>query len=100
MYLMRFDLRAPGKSAEERADLYQAAIEMAEWADDKGCISVVVSEHHASEDGYLPSPLTLAAAMAVRTKNVPIAVAAALLPLYDPVRLAEELITLDHLSRG
>ena len=100
MFLMRFDLRAPGKSAEQRADLYDAAIEMAAWAEDKGCASVVVSEHHASEDGYIPSPYVLAAAIAAVTTTVPISVAAAILPLYDPVRLAEDIITLDHVSRG
>ena len=100
MFLMRFDLRAPGKTAEQRADLYEAAIEMAAWAEDKGCASVVVSEHHASEDGYIPSPYVLAAAIAATTRTIPINVAAAILPLYDPVRLAEDMITLDHVSRG
>ena len=59
-----------------------------------------MSEHHASEDGYLPAPLTMAAAIAAVTSRTTIMVAAALLPLYDPVRLAEEMIVLDHLSRG
>lgn len=100
MYMMRFDLRAPAKEATERAALYRAAIEMAAYADERACTSIVVSEHHASDDGYLPSPFTLAAAMAAVTTTTPIAVAAALLPLYDPVRLAEEIITLDHISQG
>jgi alkanesulfonate monooxygenase SsuD/methylene tetrahydromethanopterin reductase-like flavin-dependent oxidoreductase (luciferase family) len=59
-----------------------------------------VSEHHASPDGYMPTPLIMATAMAVRSKHLPIIVGAALLPLYDPVRLVEEMIVLDHLSRG
>jgi alkanesulfonate monooxygenase SsuD/methylene tetrahydromethanopterin reductase-like flavin-dependent oxidoreductase (luciferase family) len=100
MFTMRFDLRVPGKSATEIADQYAAALEMAEWAEDKGCVAAVVSEHHASPDGYLPAPLILATAMAARTTTLPIAVGAALLPLYDPVKLAEEMIVLDHLSRG
>lgn len=100
MFTMRFDMRAPGKSAEERAALYRAAIDMAAWADTRGCASIVISEHHASEDGYLPSPFPLVAAMAAVTTNTPIVVGAALLPLYEPVRLAEDLIVLDHLSRG
>jgi alkanesulfonate monooxygenase SsuD/methylene tetrahydromethanopterin reductase-like flavin-dependent oxidoreductase (luciferase family) len=100
VFMMRFDLRVPGKSPAEIADQYQAAIEMARWADDKGCLGIVLSEHHASEDGYLPSPLVLASAMAAVTKNAPIIVAAALLPMYDPVRLAEDMIVLDYISRG
>lgn len=100
MYMMRFDLRAPAKDANQRAALYRAAIDMAAYADEHACTSLVVSEHHASDDGYLPSPFTLAAAMAAVTQTTPIVVAAALLPLYEPVRLAEELITLDHISQG
>ena len=100
MFMMRFDMRVPGKTPAQIADQYQAAIEMAQWADDKGCIGIGLSEHHAAEDGYLPSPLVLASAIAAVTKKVPILIAAALLPMYDPVRLAEEMIVLDHIARG
>jgi len=72
---------------------------MAAWADDKGCAAIIVCEHHASDDGYLPSPLTLAASMAAVTSMTPTLVAAAVLPLYDPARLAEKMIVLDHISR-
>ena len=100
MFRLRFDMRAPGCTAEERACLYEAALEMSAYADAHACQGIAISEHHASEDGYLPSPLTMAAAVAAVTQHTPILVAAALLPLYDPVRLAEEMIVLDHLSRG
>ncbi len=100
MFMMRFDMRAPGKSAVERAALYRAAIDMAAWADTRGCASIVVSEHHGSPDGYLPSPFLLAAAMAAATTNSPIVIGAALLNLYDPVRLAEDMIVLDHIAAG
>ena len=100
MFTMRFDMRGPGATPDQRADLYQAAIDMAAWADGCGCVSVVLSEHHRSPDGYLPSPLPLAGAMAAVTKTTPIVVAATLLPFYDPVRLAEDMIVLDHISRG
>lgn len=84
----------------EIAREYRTAIEMAQWADEKGALNIGVSEHHCSEDGYLPAPLILAAAMAAVTRNVQILVAAALLPMYDAVRLAEEMIVLDHVSQG
>jgi alkanesulfonate monooxygenase SsuD/methylene tetrahydromethanopterin reductase-like flavin-dependent oxidoreductase (luciferase family) len=73
---------------------------MAEWGEDKGCLAVVVSQHHASDDGYLPSPVVMAAAMAARTSTVPISIAALLLLMYDPIKLAEDLNVLDHLSGG
>jgi alkanesulfonate monooxygenase SsuD/methylene tetrahydromethanopterin reductase-like flavin-dependent oxidoreductase (luciferase family) len=100
MFTMRFDLRVPGFAPAQIADQYRTAIEMARWADDKGCATVGVSEHHGAEDGYLPSPLVLASAMAAVTQNVRILVGAALLPMYDPVRLAEDMLVLDHISRG
>jgi alkanesulfonate monooxygenase SsuD/methylene tetrahydromethanopterin reductase-like flavin-dependent oxidoreductase (luciferase family) len=98
MFLMRFDMRSPDPA--RTTDLYAAAIEMAEWAETRGCAVVALSEHHASPDGYLPSPLVLASAMAARTKQVAFFVAAALLPLYDPIRLAEDIAVLDHVSNG
>jgi len=98
MFLLRFDMRAqPGASTGE---LYATAIDMCAWADDHGCASVVLSEHHASPDGYLPAPLLLAGAIAARTQQVRILVAAVLLPFYDPVRLVEEMNVLDIISKG
>lgn len=96
---MRFDMRAPAFGAPAR-DLYAAALDMAAWGEGAGCAAVVISEHHGSSDGYLPSPLVLAAAVAARTASVPIQVAALLLPFYEPVRLAEDMAVLDVLSGG
>jgi alkanesulfonate monooxygenase SsuD/methylene tetrahydromethanopterin reductase-like flavin-dependent oxidoreductase (luciferase family) len=96
---MRFDMRAPGIGAPT-TDLYSAALEMVAWAESRGCLGTLVCEHHTAEDGYLPSPLLLATAMAARTTTLPITVAVVLLPLYDPVRLAEEMVVLDIISRG
>jgi alkanesulfonate monooxygenase SsuD/methylene tetrahydromethanopterin reductase-like flavin-dependent oxidoreductase (luciferase family) len=97
---MRFDFRNPEIAHTPLADRYAAALEMAEWADRLGCMSIAISEHHGSADGYLPSPLPVIAAMAARTTNVRFGVAALIAPFYDPIRLAEDLLVLDHLSRG
>jgi alkanesulfonate monooxygenase SsuD/methylene tetrahydromethanopterin reductase-like flavin-dependent oxidoreductase (luciferase family) len=96
---MRFDLRAPAFGAPI-ADLYAAALDMSAWGEEHGFTAVVVSEHHATDDGYLPSPLVVASAIAARTKHIAISVAALLVPLYDPVKLAEDIAVLDHVSRG
>lgn len=82
------------------ADRYAAAIDMAEWADQLGCVAIAVSEHHTSPDGYLPSPIPMLAAMAARTKNVRFMIAALIAPYHDPLRLAEDLIVLDNISKG
>jgi alkanesulfonate monooxygenase SsuD/methylene tetrahydromethanopterin reductase-like flavin-dependent oxidoreductase (luciferase family) len=100
LFALRFDLRNPELAGTTMADRYAAAIDMVEWAEGLGCVNVTLSEHHGSPDGYLPSPLTMIAAMAARTTNVSFLVAALIAPFYDPLRLAEDLIVLDHLSRG
>ena len=97
---LRFDLRNPAFAGTTMADRYAAALDMAAWADGLGCLSIAISEHHGSADGYLPSPLPMVAAMAARTQNVRFMVAALIAPFYDPVRLAEDMVVLDHLSRG
>jgi len=91
MFTLRFDMRAPATGAPA-ADLYQAALEISAWAETHGGLSALLCEHHSSPDGYLPAPIPLASAIAARTKNLPIAIAIFMLPLYDPVRLAEEMI--------
>ena len=99
MFGLRFDLRAPGGVATMPA-LYDAAIGIAEYAESHGGVFAGISEHHASPDGYLPAPLMLASAMAARTSTMQFMIAAGLLPLYDPIRLAEEMTVLDILSNG
>jgi alkanesulfonate monooxygenase SsuD/methylene tetrahydromethanopterin reductase-like flavin-dependent oxidoreductase (luciferase family) len=100
LFGMRFDFRNPDLAGTAMADRYAAALDIAQWADGLGCVSIAISEHHGSPDGYLPSPLPMVAAMAARTKNVRFMVAALIAPFYDPIRLAEDLVVLDNLSQG
>ena len=99
MFTLRFDMRAPEWGAPIE-DLYEAAIGMAEWSERRGAVVAVLSEHHATDDRHLPSPLVLASAIAARTETLAIMVAAAVLPFYEPVRLAEDMSVLDIISRG
>ncbi|GFG74601.1 hypothetical protein MBOT_19660 [Mycobacterium botniense] len=95
---MRFDMRAPDSGAPA-TQLYATAIDMCAWAETRGCSGVVLCEHHGSPDGYLPTPLILASAIAARTEQLALT-SVVILPLYDPVRLAEEMAVLDIISRG
>lgn len=99
MFTMRFDMRAHPQGPP-LSELYAAALEMADWAEGRGCAAIQVSEHHASPDGYLPAPFVLASGLAARTKTTPIQVAAVLVPLHDPVELAEQMAVLDIQSGG
>jgi hypothetical protein len=61
MFTLRFDMRAPDWVAPT-ADLYAGAIDMCAWAETRGAIVAVLSEHHGADDGHLPTPLILASA--------------------------------------
>jgi alkanesulfonate monooxygenase SsuD/methylene tetrahydromethanopterin reductase-like flavin-dependent oxidoreductase (luciferase family) len=100
MLIVRFDFRLGPQSDTTMADLYATSLDMAEWAEANDAASVLFSQHHGSPDGYLPSPLVMAAAAAARTSSVPLNVGALLVLMYDPVKLAEDMVVLDHLSRG
>jgi alkanesulfonate monooxygenase SsuD/methylene tetrahydromethanopterin reductase-like flavin-dependent oxidoreductase (luciferase family) len=82
------------------ADRYAALLDMSEWADGLGALFVGLSEHHGSDDGYLPSPLPMAAAIAARTHTAQINITAMIAPFHDPLRLAEDAAVVDLLSRG
>jgi alkanesulfonate monooxygenase SsuD/methylene tetrahydromethanopterin reductase-like flavin-dependent oxidoreductase (luciferase family) len=100
MSIIRFDMRTPGFDAAQARTQYAAALEMATWADEKGFDMLVLSEHHGSEDSYLPSPLVMAGAVAGATTRIPINIAALLVPLHDPIRLAEDIAVVDLISGG
>lgn len=97
--VMIFDMRAPAFGAPSR-DLYAAALDMAAWADAVGFDVLGFGEHHCAEDGYNPSPLILASAMAGRTRNIRLRTAVLLAACYDPVRLAEDLAVAQLASDG
>jgi alkanesulfonate monooxygenase SsuD/methylene tetrahydromethanopterin reductase-like flavin-dependent oxidoreductase (luciferase family) len=96
---LAYDMRAPDFGTPA-VSLYQAALEQCAWADRTGFSSVGLMEHHASDDGYLPSPIVLASAVAGLTERVLIRLSLVLLPLYHPLRAAEDLAVLDLVSEG
>lgn len=96
---LRYDLRSPefGVSA---ARLLAAALVQATYVESFGFERVTLSEHHHAEDGYLPSVLVAAGAFAARTREIVVRPSALILPLHDPLRVAEDLAFLDVLSSG
>lgn len=95
-----FDLRNPPEWRVDPAQLYGFTLEMCEEADRLGCHSVWFTEHHLFDDGYLPQPLTLAAAAAARTSRVRIGTAVVVAPLHHAVELAEQAALVDIISAG
>lgn len=97
--VLSYDLRAPEFGAPAR-ELYAAAQDQAQWADALGFDAIGLGEHHASPDGYNPSPLVLAAALGARTQKIRLRTAVVLVPLYDPVKLAEDAAVVQLASGG
>jgi alkanesulfonate monooxygenase SsuD/methylene tetrahydromethanopterin reductase-like flavin-dependent oxidoreductase (luciferase family) len=96
---IQFDMRAPdwGTATHE---LYAAAVEMAAFADRIGIDNIGLMEHHGSQDGYLPQPFTLAAAMAAVTQRIRFSLGAVILPLHNPVEVAEQIAITDLIANG
>jgi probable F420-dependent oxidoreductase len=72
----------------------------AQLAEDSGFDACFFGEHHQDKDGFLPSPLIVATAVAARTRRLTVGTSVMLLPLHHPVHVAEDVITLDIVSKG
>lgn len=94
------DGRNPPQWARPWPEHYARTLELVEEAERLGAASVWLSEHHFFEDGYLPQPLTFAAAIAARTTRIRIGTAVLLAALRTPTQLAEEAAVVDILSGG
>lgn len=98
--VLRFDMRSAPQCKETHSERYRTTLEMAEWGDRNSVDVIGLSEHHDTADGFLSAPLQLAGMMVARTKRVRISVSALLVPLHDPLRLAEDIALLDLIAEG
>jgi alkanesulfonate monooxygenase SsuD/methylene tetrahydromethanopterin reductase-like flavin-dependent oxidoreductase (luciferase family) len=79
---------------------YEERLRMLELADRAGFYSYHLAEHHATELSTVPSPNIFLSAVAQRTRKLRLGPLSYILPLYNPVRLLEEVCMLDQLSGG
>ena len=98
--IMRLNFIQPGIEPQEMSARYQAGLDMATWADDHGLMAITQEEHHGVPNGWSPSPLIGAAAILSRTKNIAVSISALLVPLHDPLRIAEDIAVLDLMFPG
>jgi len=98
--VLQFDMRRSPRCPDSQEARYQGCLDMVEFADKAGISVVGFSEHHNTEDGFLSSPMMLAMAAAQATSNIRLSVSALLLPLHDPIKIAEDVAVLDLLSQG
>jgi alkanesulfonate monooxygenase SsuD/methylene tetrahydromethanopterin reductase-like flavin-dependent oxidoreductase (luciferase family) len=95
-----YDFRNQSQWHQSPDQLYAATLDQIAWGDNHEFDDVWLSEHHFIEDGYLPSSLPVAAAIAARTKRIRIASGVLLMPFHNPVRLAEDIAVVDVISGG
>src|ERR1700704_383371 len=95
-----YDFRTPARWRQPADRLYREILDQIAWGENNGFDDVWLSEHHFIEDGYLPSILPAAAASAARTNRIRIASGVLLMPLHNPIRLAEDIATVDIISGG
>lgn len=95
-----YDFRNPPDSGTSNQRLYAEILEQVQWLDSIGADLVWFTEHHFVDDGYLPSWIPVAGAMAAVTKHVRFGTDICLMPFNHPLRLAEDLAVLDNLSGG
>ena len=95
-----YDFRNPPSSGRPFEAFYRETLRQIAWAETLGFDSVWLTEHHFCADGYTPSPLVIAAAIGACTQRMRIGTNLMLLPLADPVRLAEDAATVSILTDG
>ena len=86
---------------EFRADKYELIFKAARFADEHGFSSIWIPERHFdSFGGFSPNPSVVAAALARQTERIGLRAGSVVLPLHDPIRVAEEWAVVDNLSKG
>jgi alkanesulfonate monooxygenase SsuD/methylene tetrahydromethanopterin reductase-like flavin-dependent oxidoreductase (luciferase family) len=96
--LMAF--RNPAQWRRPLTDIYREHLEDAALAEKLGFGHVWATEHHFADDEWAPSLLPILAAIAARTERIRIGTFIMILPLHNPIRVAEDATTLDIISGG
>ena len=98
---MRHDFRArPGGAGDAARDLRGRARAVRVGRSARLRRRSCLSEHHGVDDGWLPAPLTMAAAVLARTEQARVMISASILPLHDPIRIAEQIAVIDNAFPG
>ena len=95
-----YDFRNPRPRVPAFEEFYADTLEQIVAAEAMGYDSVWLTEHHFCDDGYTPSPLVIAGAIGASTRRLRLGTNLIILPLHDPIRIAEDAATLAILTRG
>lgn len=90
----------PNPVSRTDSDVYHDILKGARLAEELGFDSVWIAEHAFSEHSIISSPHSLLAAIAAQTQRVKLGVACSIVPWHHPLRLAQDLATIDVISEG
>src|SRR2546421_10507805 len=96
---MRFSCSLPVLRDRPHPDPYHQTFALAQLAEELGYEEVTVGHHHFLP-GNMADPLTLMAAVAARTSTLRVGTGIFQLPIHNPVRVAEQVATIDEMSGG
>lgn len=97
---LRFTFALPDPDPVAQSAVFREALNMARWGDSHGLGMISLDEHHATGFGWSCNPILEGGMFLAATSNVTVSAAAALGPLWHPLRLAEDLAVVDQLSGG
>ena len=95
-----FGFRNPAFKKRAWTEVYQDELGLIVESENLGYGHAWLTEHHFAADGYSPSLMTIAGAVAARTSRIRIGTFVVLLPLHDPITVAEDTATVDIISNG
>ncbi|MCI0438633.1 MAG: LLM class flavin-dependent oxidoreductase [Chloroflexi bacterium] len=90
----------PNPTLRSWKTLFEEGVEQIQYSEALGFDYVLIAEHHFTNYGNFPAPLMQALYIAQRTRRIKIGTAAVILPVWQPLRLAEEVAVLDNLTDG
>ena len=93
-------LEFPCREGMTEREAFAECFALVDEAEASGVDSVWLAEYHFAPISVLSSPITIASAIAARTQRMRIGLAVVLLPTANPIHIAEDIATLDHISQG
>lgn len=99
-FSLLFSFQLPPGCGIPSSEPYRDMLQCLPRAEDLGYSGMYMVSHHAQKDGLCPGPLIACAGAAAVTQRMKIGTAVLLVPMYAPLKLAEDIAVLDNLSQG